>query len=90
MRKENLRAAACLVAIPLSIWIFDLANRGLFPSDIMVRLFGREERHGSITSLPDYWEWDIGAMLVAIAVGGAAVIYLLRRIMKRYPYPRTK
>jgi hypothetical protein len=83
MRKEYLRDAACVIAIGLSGVIFYLANSTLFVSRILVRLLGPQERHGPISSMPDYGEADLALMAASTIVGAGALAYLLWNIVTR-------
>jgi hypothetical protein len=81
-RKRRIPVALCAVAIPVSLWCFDLANHAVFPSGWLRQLLGPQARTGH-TSAPDYMEWDIATMLLMLTVCGASTIYLGVRIVQR-------
>ena len=74
--------AVCVVLIPLSLWCLDLANHALFPSRVLVKIFGPEVRTRG-GSAPDYMEWDIATMLLMLVICGVSVLYLALQITKR-------
>lgn len=80
MRK--IAVAACIVAIPLSLWCYDLANHSIFPSPLLCRLLGPQER-AEITSAPDYAVWDMATMLLMLGVCAGSAVYLGVRIAIR-------
>jgi hypothetical protein len=81
-RKKRITIVACMAAIPLSIWCFNLAKQAVFPSRWLRQLLGPQERTEH-TSAPDYMEWDIATMMLMLAVCGASVIYLGTQIVLR-------
>lgn len=87
-RRKKIVVAICVGTIPLSLWCFHLANRAVFPSRWIRKVWGPQLRtEQDHTSAPDYMEWDLLTMALMLLVCAIATTCLVVAFVQRWRSP---